>query len=193
MGYSVQYNRTRLAGYPSRPARSPCSLLTGRLGRGLARASGRPARSAGQRRRLTGVCVEGHTPKEVVNSPLGSARSLGQRRDENGPHRKMGGHTSNVALERVGECDEVLRGWGSFKPDLYLGRSPQREPPRSCNQPGARDSLMAARRGAIHCLYRSRNEQKERRLFWSLPFLAFWLFLLVPRNAQVPHSILTKS
>ena len=27
----------------------------------------------------------------------------------------MGGHTSNVVLERAGECDEVLRGWGSFK------------------------------------------------------------------------------
>lgn len=41
----------------------------------------------------------------------------------------MGGHTSNVALERVGECDEVLRGWGSCKfTRLSSGSDPVRGP-----------------------------------------------------------------
>jgi len=127
VGYSVQYNRTRRAGYPSRPARSPCSRSY-RLGRGG----------------VSLVSARRGSTKKGLNTRLGFSRD--KRRDgHTGPTVKWAdarrmwlGTQGGQELESVTKCCEV---GAAAKPDYCLGRSPQREPPRSCNQSGERDSL----------------------------------------------------
>jgi len=96
VGYSVQYNRTRRAGYPSRPARSPCSRSY-RLGRGG----------------VSLVSARRGSTKKGLNTRLGFSRD--KRRDgHTGPTVKWAdarrmwlGTQGGQELESVTKCCEV--------------------------------------------------------------------------------------